>query len=69
MVGLGTVAGDDPDAYLARNGADGLAAVGREVLDEDSYDFNPCPRPPECDWCGGKGCDTCCDPNYAGVDP
>ena len=40
-----------------------------EGLDDDGPDSNPCPRPPECDWCGGKGCDTCCDPNYAGVDP
>ncbi|MCK6508232.1 hypothetical protein L6R53_33545, partial [Myxococcota bacterium] len=74
LVGLATVAGDDPDAYLARSGAGDLATVGREVLDdegldEDSLDFNPCPRPPDCDWCGGKGCDTCSDPNYAGVDP
>lgn len=74
LVGLATVAGDDPDAYLARSGAGDLATVGREVLDddgldEDGLDFNPCPRPPDCDWCGGKGCDTCSDPNYAGVDP
>lgn len=57
--------------------AEELAALGdepppwwvRDPPDEDSLDSNPCPPVPECDWCGGKGCDTCSDPNYAGVEP
>lgn len=60
--------------------AEELEALGDEPplwwvpdsLDEggwNSLDSNPCPPVPECDWCGGKGCDICSDPNYAGVDP
>lgn len=25
-------------------------------------------RPPGCDWCGGRGCQICCAPGYAGVE-
>ena len=57
--------------------AEELEALGDEpplwwvpdFYDWDSLDSNPCPPVRECDWCGGKGCDTCSDPNYAGVDP
>ena len=34
LIGLVTLGGDDPDAYLARFGAEGLAAVGRRVRGE-----------------------------------
>lgn len=56
--------------------AEELEALGDETppwwvadfLDDDGLDSNPSPLPPQCDWCGGKGCATCSDRDYAGVD-
>ena len=33
---------------------------------EDDYEQPD--RPPECEWCGGKGCDFCTHPDYAGIE-
>lgn len=68
LIGLVTVGGDDPEGYLAARGLDGLADVGRAVaLDDDGPWTHD--RSPECDWCGGKGCATCDDPHFTGVEP
>ena len=47
----------------------GGEAVPGRVASPSDYDepWEP-DRPPGCDWCGGRGCQICCAPGYAGVE-
>lgn len=43
-----------------------LPAQDDTTLEDDGEELPD--RPPGCDWCGGRGCDICCAPGYAGVE-